>query len=145
MVKKILDKIDNYKPLILKNKKGDVLRMIKKKDKLFFNIAEVYFSEIKSNKIKAWKKHKYKMQLITVPVGLVKIVMYDEKKYKNKISEVILGRKQHMILKIPPKVWYGFKSLSKNLSLIVNCTNKIHSDKDSLSLKFDSKAIPYKW
>ena len=85
------------------------------------------------------------MQLITVPVGLVKIVMYDEKKYKNKISEVILGRKQHMILKIPPKVWYGFKSLSKNLSLIVNCTNKIHSDKDSLSLKFDSKAIPYKW
>ncbi len=142
-----MNKIKNYKPTIFKNNKGDVLRMIKNKDKLFFNIAEVYFSEIKPDKIKAWKKQNYKTQLISVPVGCVKIVIYDERKktISKKISEIVLGRKSHKIIMIPPKVWYGFKSLSKKKSLIVNCTNKSHDDKTAISLDFRSKLIPYKW
>tara|TARA_B100000767_G_C19265904_1_gene329204 strand:+ start:43 stop:471 length:429 start_codon:yes stop_codon:yes gene_type:complete len=142
-----MNKIENYKPLIFKNSKGDLLRFIKKKDKGFFNIAEIYFSEIKPNKIKAWKKNNNKTQLISVPLGLVKIVVYDDRKRNKskKISEVILGRKKHKVVKIPPRVWYGFKSLSKNISLIVNCTNKPHNEKYAIAIDFDSKTIPYKW
>ena len=56
----VIDKIKIFEPLILKNKKGDVLRMLRKTDKWFTNISEIYFSEIKPRHTKAWKKQKFK-------------------------------------------------------------------------------------
>lgn len=139
----VIDKIKIFEPLILKNKKGDVLRMLRKTDKLFTNISEIYFSEIKPRQIKAWKKQKFKSQIISVPVGLIKLVIYDDK--KNLFTEVILGRNSHKLIKIPPKLWYGFKSLSNKKSLIVNCTNKVHKDSDTYSSDFKLNKIPFKW
>ena len=56
------------------NPKGDILHALKKSDSSFNNFGEAYFSFVKYNQIKGWKKHtKMNMNLI-VPVGEIKFV-----------------------------------------------------------------------
>ena len=49
-------KIINNK--IIKNKKGDVIKFLNKKNNLFRGFGEIYFSEIKKNHTKGWNFHK---------------------------------------------------------------------------------------
>ena len=42
----------------IKNYKGDIIKFISKKNILFKKFGEIYFSEIKKNKIKGWNFHK---------------------------------------------------------------------------------------
>ena len=48
-------KIINNK--IIKNPKGDIIKFLNRKSKLFSRFGEVYFSEIKKNKTKGWNIH----------------------------------------------------------------------------------------
>ena len=45
------------KKKIIKNSKGDIIKYINKKDRIFKKFGEAYFSEIKKNKIKGWNLH----------------------------------------------------------------------------------------
>jgi dTDP-4-dehydrorhamnose 3,5-epimerase len=113
--------------------RGSVLHMLKSNDNNFNKFGEVYFSEILPGKIKAWKYHKKQSQNITVPIGNVKFVIYDDRKNSktfNNTLEIELGRpNSYILLHIPPGLWYGFKSKSLYPSLIVNCADMPH-DKD---------------
>ena len=50
-----MDELKLFKSNIKINKKGNVYKYIET-SKIFKKIAEVYFSSIKKNNIKAWKK-----------------------------------------------------------------------------------------
>ena len=110
---------------IIKNKKGSIIKFIKKGDKIFKSFGEVYFSEIKKNRIKGWNYHKKYTCIITVPSGKVefKIVNPKQKLIKKKIS-----KKETLI--IPPRHWFSFKSLANN-SVLVNFISGIHSDNET--------------
>ena len=53
-----LKKIKKIKLDIIKNKKGDILKYLNRKDKFFNKFGEIYFTEIKKNEIKGWNYHK---------------------------------------------------------------------------------------
>ena len=61
-----------FKNKIIKSKKGDIIRFVSKKNSFYRKFGEVYFSEIKKNKIKGWNFHKRNICLISVPYGKVK-------------------------------------------------------------------------
>ena len=46
------------------------------------------------------------------------------------------------ILFIKPNIWFGFKGLSENNSLI-NISNILHDDKEVLKKKYDSKLTKF--
>ena len=77
----------NKQKIIIKSLKkfnledGDVLHALKCSEKEFYGFEEVYFSTIKKNKIKAWKKHNRMTMNLVVPVGKVQFIFYDEKKF----------------------------------------------------------------
>ena len=82
------------------------------------------------------------MQLfLTVPVGKVKFVFFDE--LSNKFYSFIFKEKKQKILIIKPKIWFGFKGLSKKKSLIVSCSTLKHSKNEIL--RKEIKEIKYKW
>ncbi len=114
---------------IIKNKKGSIIKFLKKGDKIFKSFGEIYFSEIKKNRIKGWNYHKKYTCIITVPSGKVefKIVNPKQKLIKKKIS-----KKETLI--IPPRHWFSFKSLANN-SVLVNFINGIHSDNETKKSK----------
>ncbi len=104
---------------------GDIMRILKNKEVKNWNFAEAYFSKIKYNKIKAWKYH-LKMSLnLVVPMGRVKFVFYFNKTKNFKVIE--LGEKKYSRISIPPRIWFGFKGLSKKDSLILSLTNLEHN------------------
>ena len=67
-----LSKIKTIKLKISTNPKGDVLKYLTIKNKYFKRFGEVYFTEIKKNKIKGWNFHKKCWCLLAVPFGKVK-------------------------------------------------------------------------
>tara|TARA_B100001057_G_scaffold489212_1_gene575017 strand:- start:219 stop:632 length:414 start_codon:yes stop_codon:yes gene_type:complete len=112
----------------IKNKKGNIIKFINKRDKLFKKFGELYFSEIKLKKEKGWNYHKKNTCLINVPFGKVRFRIYNVS--KNKIQTILLSDKNNLILQIPPKNWFSFKSLTKK-SLVANILDNVHQDKET--------------
>ena len=129
--------------------RGSVLHMMRRDSELFTQFGEVYFSEILSGKVKAWKRHKQQTQNLTVPVNNIRLVIYDNRPSSSthgKIEEYELGRPDHYCLvHIPPMLWYGFQALGGETALIVNCADQPHDPNDTESLSSDSNEIPYQW
>lgn len=129
-----LNKIKIIKLKISKNPKGDVLKYLTRKNKYLKKFGEVYFTEIRKNKTKGWNYHKKCFCLLTVPYGKVKFIF--KKKMNGKKKEFTIGKKNHSLLVVPPKIWFSFKSI-ENISLVVNTLNEIHKKNETLKIPVD--------
>jgi len=118
---------------IIKNKKGSIIKFLKKNDKFFKSFGEVYFSEIKKNKTKGWNYHKKFTCIISVPSGKVEFKIVD---HNQKLTKKIITKKETLI--IPPKNWFSFKSLA-NDSTLINFLSGIHSDSETKKSKIIKK------
>lgn len=129
--------------------KGSVLHVLRSDDPDFREFGECYFSEVNPSAVKAWKLHKKQTQNFSVPVGKIKLVLYDnrsESDSKGCIQEIILGRPgDYSRVKIPPMIWYGFTCTSQKTALILNVTDFPHDPAESERLPDDDDLIPYKW
>lgn len=121
---------------------GDVLHAIKSNENEFMGFKEAYFSTIKKDKVKAWKRHlKMTMNLI-VPVGKVQFNFFNsENKF---LFNPIIGEDNYSRITVPPLIWFGFKGLSPKTSFILNISNELHDpsevERKPLSfLKFSEK------
>ena len=113
-----------YKGKIINNKKGDISKYVSVKSSFFKKFGEVYFNEIVPYSSKGWIKHKTNTCLITCLSGKVKFHLIDE---RGKELKIFLNSKDKNILKIPPKIWFCFRSYKKK-SIIVNLIDKVHSN-----------------
>ena len=139
MGKNIISKIKISRPRVIKLSEGDVLRVLRKNEIKKWDFAEAYFSKIKFGKIKAWKYHLKMTINIVVPKGKVKFVFYSNKKFKS----ILIGEKNYCRLTIPPKIWFGFKGMSKSESIILSLTNIKHTTKEVLRIK--KNKIKFNW
>ncbi len=117
-----------YKNTIFKNKKGYLMRYISTKNSFFKRFGEIYFNYINYNKTKGWNLHKKNICLLICVSGKVKFKIIDR---KGKEVNIILDSKNGKILKIPPNVWFSFKSIKTN-SIIANLINYPHKDSEIL-------------
>lgn len=128
---------------------GPVLRMLRPDSPLFSGFGELYFSEVEPGAVKAWKQHTRQTQHFAVPVGRLKVALYDNRDAsptRGRLREVILGRPDdYRLLRIPPLVWYGFTALGSTPALICNCADIPHDPGESLRLPPDDPSIPYLW
>ena len=129
-----LNKIKIIKLKISNNPKGDVLKYLTRKNKYFKKFGEVYFTEIKKNKIKGWNFHKKCWCLLTVPYGKVKFTF--AKNINTKKKTIIIGRKNYSIIVVPPRIWFNFISIKK-ISLVVNTLNQIHNKNETIKIPIE--------
>jgi dTDP-4-dehydrorhamnose 3,5-epimerase len=128
--------------------KGNVLHGIKKSEKSFYGLGEVYFSFIKYNAIKAWKKHERMICNFVVPVGKIKFVIYDprtESSTYNQFFEIILSSENYCRMTLPPGLWYGFRGESSQENMVVNIASIEHDPGEQTMLETDDQKIPYNW
>ena len=129
--------------------RGSVLHMIRSDSPDFVKFGECYFSEVLSGSIKAWKKHTIQTQNIAVPIGRIKLVIYDDREFsksKGNFFILELGRiDAYLRVTIPPHVWYGFKCISSTPALLVNCADYPHNALESKVLDVTDSLIPYSW
>ena len=141
MGKKLLSKIKITPLKIVKMSTGNIMHALSKNELINQTFSEAYFSKIKSGKIKAWKYHLKMILNLVVPHGKVKFVFYSQKDKNFKVVEI--GEKKYLRLTVPPKIWFGFKGISKHESIILNITNIKHNPKEILRCK--KNKIDFNW
>jgi dTDP-4-dehydrorhamnose 3,5-epimerase len=130
------------------DERGRVMHMIRADSPLFEKFGEIYFSEVLPGVVKAWKRHKEMTQLIAVPVGMIKLVIYDDpgkSKSKGNLKVLEIGRDNYKLVKIPPNLWYGFKCISEHPALLANCADLPHDPSEAESRDPNDSYIPYQW
>lgn len=129
---------------IINLEKGDVLHALKSSDNSFINFGEAYFSTIKYEMIKAWKRHKLMTLNLIVPIGEVKFVVYDNRILNNPAwHEFSLSRNNYKRLTIPPMTWIGFQGLAKGESMVLNISNIPHDPNEQENIEIEK--INYDW
>lgn len=113
---------------------GRVLHGIKRVDSGYKDFGEAYFSEIKSKKVKAWKRHKKMTLNLVVPIGKVRFILFDDRNQRSEFQEVVLSNNSYKRLTIPPLIWFGFQGFSESTSLILNVADIVH-DPDEIDRK----------
>lgn len=137
-------KLKLYKNNIKINNKGNVYKYIEISNS-FKKISEVYFSKVKKNSIKAWKKNKTSNQFFYVFDGKIILKIFDDRGKNKKIYNFTLGKKtKYSKILIPKNVWYGFKGIEKN-NLIVNSISTLHKNCKMQSLEINNNYIPIVW
>lgn len=132
----------------IEDSRGKVMHMLRCDSPYFSAFGEVYFSCINSGIVKAWRKHLKMTQCFAVPVGMIKLVIYDDREKsltKGEVWEMELGEENYYLVKIPPMLWYGFKGISNTPALIANCTDIPHDPDEIKRLDPSDTAIPYIW
>jgi dTDP-4-dehydrorhamnose 3,5-epimerase len=148
----ILAAIDGVATVTLKqieDARGGVLHMLRADSPLFAGFGEIYFSLVFPGAVKAWKRHKLMTQHFAVPVGRVKLALFDDRptsSSRGRVETFLLGRPDHyVLLRIPPLVWYGFQGLGESPSLVANCTDLPHDPQESENLPVSDPAVPFDW
>jgi dTDP-4-dehydrorhamnose 3,5-epimerase len=121
--------------------KGNIYRLLRTDDKNYIGFGEAYVSKIKYKKNKGWKKHKKMTLNLSVPSGKVRFVIYDNE--RKKFHEAVIGDRNYKRLIIFPNTWFAFQGLSKKENIIINVSNILHSDNESLSKPI--KFFNYNW
>ncbi len=130
------------------DERGRVLRMLRADSDLFDRFGEVYFSTVRSGAVKAWRRHRRSSMNLAVPVGRVRVVLYDDRSgstSRGLVQEVVLGEETYALLHVPPGVWNGFQGLGPGESFLANCSSLVHDPAESDRLAPDDPIVPYAW
>ena len=59
--------------------------------------------------------------------------------------ELFVGEQNYCLVKIPPRVWNGFKGMGTEAALVANCATLPRRPDEILRLDPFSDTIPYDW
>jgi dTDP-4-dehydrorhamnose 3,5-epimerase len=130
------------------DERGAVFHMMRDDDPDFDRFGEIYFSMVYPGAIKAWHVHREMTLNYAVPVGMVKLVCYDDRPdspTKGGLVELHVGELNYCRVTIPPLVWNGFKGVGSGPALVANCASVHHSPDEIDRLDPFSDRIPYDW
>ena len=122
---------------------ADVHHVIKNNSNGYKGFQEAYFSHIKFNCIKGWKRHNQMTLNLSVAYGKVKFVFYDNRESEGEFNELILSSEENLRVTIPPKIWVAFCGLHEEFSVLLNIAD-IQHDPDEIDRK-DLSFFNYNW
>ena len=132
----------------MRDERGSVMHVLREDTAWRAHIGEVYVSTICSGVVKGWKRHHKMTQQLVVPMGKIKLVIFDSRpdsETKNIFQEIIVGHEHYALIKIPPKVWYGFQGLAIGTSLIINCASMIYDESEVERMPIENFLPHYHW
>jgi dTDP-4-dehydrorhamnose 3,5-epimerase len=130
------------------DERGAVLHMLREDSAAFERFGEVYFSLIYPGVVKGWHLHKRMTLNYAVPVGMVKLVCFDDRPgspTRGAVQELHLGELEYSLVTIPPLVWNGFKGEGAGAALVANCATITHDPGEIERLDPFDNDIPYDW
>jgi dTDP-4-dehydrorhamnose 3,5-epimerase len=149
-----IDPIDGVATFPLRripDERGAVFHMLRADAPHFQGFGEVYFSAVYSGAVKAWRRHRKMTLQLAVPVGMVKLVLYDDRPGSpthGHLMEMFVGELDYRLILVPPGIWYGFRGLGTGTALVANCASLPHDDAevDRADLVGPAaEAVPYVW
>ena len=137
------------KPLkIIPDERGSIFHMLRSDDPTFEKFGEIYFSKVYPGVVKGWHLHKKMTLNYAVPVGMIKLVLYDDRNNSNtkgEIMELFVGVENYILVTIPPNIWNGFKGVGTEPAIVANCATLPHDPEEIIRLDPLDNNIPYDW
>jgi dTDP-4-dehydrorhamnose 3,5-epimerase len=130
------------------DERGKVMHMLRADAPHFRGFGEIYFSAVHPGAVKAWQTHTRMMRNYAVPVGKIKLVLFDDRagsRSKGELQEIYLGPDNYQLVVIPPMIWSGFKGLGTEMSIVANCASLPHDPAEAERLDPTHERIPYSW
>ena len=130
------------------DERGKIMHMLRRDDKHFEAFGEIYFSVVNPGAIKGWHIHREMTLNYAVPHGMIKFVLYDDRKESptyGELQEVFIGQSNYCLVKVPPMVWNGFKGIGTEPAIVANCATLPHDPNEIDRLDPFDNHIPYDW
>ena len=130
------------------DERGAVLHMLREDSPVFERFGEVYFSTVYPGVVKGWHLHRQMTLNYAVPLGMIKLVLYDERSgspTEGAVQELHVGELNYVLVTIPPLVWNGFKGEGARPALVANCATHAHAPDEIERLDPFENKIPYDW
>jgi dTDP-4-dehydrorhamnose 3,5-epimerase len=130
------------------DERGAVFHMLREDSEGFERFGEIYFSLVYPGAIKGWHLHREMTLNYAVPVGMVKLVCYDDRPgspTNGVLQELHVGELNYALVTIPPLVWNGFKGEGDRPALVANCATVPHSPGEIERKDPFTPEIPYDW
>ena len=130
------------------DERGAILHMLRSDADEFTAFGEIYFSLVYPGVVKGWHLHHEMTLNYAVPVGMIKLVCYDDRPgspTNGNVVELHTGELDYALVTIPPKVWNGFKGEGTEPALVANCSTIPHRTDEIERLDPFENHIPYDW
>ena len=124
------------------NKWGFVTPNLDKKQKMIsvsnLPFSEIYFSEVKSKTVKAWKFHSQQTQNVSVAIGEIRIICVRKSSHETIFELFELNSEAlHGVLTIPHGIYYALINVSEEPTILLNVTDLSHDSAENLSLPLE--------
>jgi dTDP-4-dehydrorhamnose 3,5-epimerase len=137
------------KPLVrISDERGSVLHMLRCDDPEFERFGEIYFSTVYPGVVKGWHRHREMTLNYAVVQGMIKLTLFDDRESspsRGEIQEIFLGDANYCLVKIPPRIWNGFKGVGSTLAIVANCASLPHHPDEIERMDPLTDRIPYDW
>jgi dTDP-4-dehydrorhamnose 3,5-epimerase len=139
------------KPLrVIPDERGFLMEMLRSDDTLFQKFGQVYVSVAYPGVVKGWHYHKRQTDYFTIVKGMMKVVLYDQRKESptfGELNEFFMGELNPVLLVIPPLVVHGMKAIGTEPGYLVNCPTEPYDYKNPDEYRIDPHGgeIPYNW
>jgi len=146
----MIDGVKIKKLNIIPDERGKVMEILRCDDEIFKEFGQVYMTTTYPGVVKAWHYHKIQTDNICCVKGMIKVVLYDDRKdsrsYK-KLDEFFIGEYNQILISIPHGIYHGWKCISGVEAIVINIPNKPYNRKtpDEYRLPPTTNKIPYKW
>jgi len=132
----------------MKDERGKIMHMMRRDDAHFEEFGEIYFSWVYPHVVKGWHLHKKMSLNYAVPVGAIKLVLYDDREgssTKGQIQEIIMGEEDYKLVRVPSMVWNAFQGMGEHASMVANCATLPHDPDEIIRKDPHTNEIPYQW
>lgn len=130
------------------DERGKVMHMLRNDAEHFEQFGEVYFSSVYPNAIKGWHIHNKMTLNYAVPVGNIKLVLYDDRgdsPTKGVVQEIFMGPDNYFLVSVPPRVWNGIKGIGTETALVANCATIAYAPGEVEKRSPFDPYFPYNW
>lgn len=146
----MIDAVKVKKLKVICDERGRLMEMLRNDDDTFIQFGQIYMTTAYPGVVKGWHYHKKQYDNFVVVKGMMKVVLYDSRDgspTKGEVNEFFMGEHNQILLQIPPYVYHGFKCISEEEAIVVNCPTEAYqyTEPDEFRVHPHDNDIPYDW
>jgi dTDP-4-dehydrorhamnose 3,5-epimerase len=135
---------------LIADERGWLMEILRADDEIFEKFGQVYLTTAYPGVVKAWHYHKKQTDNFTCVHGMMKVVLYDNRKESptcGSLMELFVGEKNPLLISVPPLVYHGFKAIGPQTAFFVSIPTLPYNyeEPDEYRLPPDTPEIPYDW
>ncbi|HVN25683.1 MAG TPA: dTDP-4-dehydrorhamnose 3,5-epimerase family protein [Syntrophorhabdales bacterium] len=135
---------------VVPDERGRLMEILRCDEEIFTKFGQVYMTTTYPGVVKAWHYHEKQDDFITCVKGMLKLVLFDDRSdspTRGEINEFFIGDHKATLVKVPRKVYHGWKCISEQEAIVVNAPTEPYNSAhpDEFRLDPHNNNIPYRW